>query len=79
MTNDKLKPFPTDEFGYTVLTSQKKYEKCYFCNISILGNPWFTFIQDNNCSSHVLSVPICDSCSEKQISYFGKIIGNDKE
>jgi len=60
------KQLPIDELGNTVLTSGKKIEKCYFCDIPILGNPWFTFIQDKNCLSHALSVPICDLCSAEQ-------------
>jgi len=59
------KNLPIDEFGHTVLTSQKKYERCYFCKTIIVGNPWFTFIQDKNCREHILSVPICNQCSEE--------------
>ena len=60
------KQLPIDEFGNTILTSGKKYEKCYFCDTPILGNPWFTFIQDKKCLSHSWSVPICDKCSHEQ-------------
>lgn len=72
---DKI--LPTDEFGNTVLTSKKKYEKCYFCEITIISNPWFTFIEDKNCKDHILSVPICDNCSrENSIKEMGKIVSN---
>jgi len=60
------KNLPIDELGNTVLTSKKKYEKCYFCGIDIIGNTWFTFIEDKNCKCHNLSVPICNDCSRKQ-------------
>lgn len=60
------KNLPIDEFGNTVLTSKKKYEKCYFCDITIIGKTWFTFVEDKNCKEHVLSVPICDVCSKQK-------------
>lgn len=60
-----FKNMPIDEFNNTVLTSNKKYEKCYFCNTVIIGSPWFTFVEDKNCKNHVLSVPICNNCSNE--------------